>query len=135
MPQMNGHTPSLSQVSDVEYLPDPYLLYHRLRDLDPVLWDQGMGGCWVVTRHDDVVTGLRDARFSAQRMVIETDWIPEEMKAVLEPPIYALTRQMLFLDPPDHTRLRSLVSRAFTPRMIEKLRPRIQQIVDELLES
>lgn len=124
---------SLRQMLTPEYLANPNALYHQLRATDPVFWDEEQGGCWVITSHGDVMAGLRDQRFSAQRMSIETDWIPAEMKSMLEPPIQALTRQMLFLDPPDHTRLRSLVSRAFTPRMIEKLRPRIQQIVDELL--
>ncbi|HEU5378883.1 MAG TPA: cytochrome P450 [Ktedonobacteraceae bacterium] len=133
MSQTGEKKPSLSQMLDPEYLANPYPLYHQLRSLNPVLWDEGQGGIWVVTGHEEVMTSLRDQRFSAQRMNIGTDWVPEDLKAALEPPIYALTRQMLFLDPPDHTRLRGLVSRAFTPRMIERLRPRIQQIVDELL--
>jgi cytochrome P450 len=54
--------------------------------------------------------------------------------ARLSPAVSALTKQMLFQNPPDHTRLRGLVSKAFTPRMIEGLRPRIQQLVDELLD-
>jgi cytochrome P450 len=127
------HGPSLRQLLDEEYLANPYPFYRQLRAAGPVYWDEEQGGCWVVTDHHDVMAGLRDQRFSAQRMNIETGWIPEELKETLEPPISALTRQMLFLDPPDHTRLRGLVSKAFTPRMIEKLRPRIQQLVDELL--
>lgn len=123
---------SLRQMLDAAYLENPYPLYHRLREADPVLWDEEEDN-WVLTGHADVMAGLRDQRFSAQRMNIETDRIPAEMKETLKPPILALTRQMLFLDPPDHTRLRGLVSKAFTPRMIEKLRPRIQQIIDELL--
>jgi len=96
------------------------------------LWEEDTSH-WLVTSHAAVMAGLRDQRLSAQRMNIETGWIPAELKDTLEPPISALTRQMLFLDPPDHSRLRGLVAKAFTPRMIEKLRPRIQQIVDELL--
>lgn len=124
---------SLRQMLDEEYLSNPYPLYHQLRTTDPVYWDEGQGGAWVLTGYAEVLACLRDQRFSAARMSIDTSWIPEELKERLEPPISALTRQMLFLDPPDHTRLRGLVSRAFTPRMVEKLRPRIQQIVDELL--
>lgn len=132
MSPQSENRPGLRQMLDAEYLENPYPLYHRLREADPVLWDEEQN-YWVLTGHGDVMAGLRDQRFSARRMNIETAWIPEEMKATLEPPIRALTRQMLFLDPPDHTRLRGLVSKAFTPRMIEKLRPRIQQIIDELL--
>jgi cytochrome P450 len=127
------HELSLHQMLDEEYLSNPYPLYHQLRAADPVYWDEGQGGCWVLTGYTEVIACLRDQRFSAARMNIDTSWIPEELKERLEPPISALTRQMLFLDPPDHTRLRGLVSRAFTPRMVEKLRPRIQQIVNELL--
>ncbi len=134
MSQLNESKPSLEQVSNAEHLANPYALYNQIRAISPVFWDEGLGGAWAVTNHADVMTGMRDSRFTAQREEITTDWIPEEMKAVLEQPIHALARQMLFLDPPDHTRMRSLVSRAFTPRMIDKLRPRIQQIVDELLD-
>lgn len=124
--------PGLRQLLDAEYLANPYPLYHQMRSLDPILWDEDRG-CWVVTSYTDVVAGLRDPRFSAARMNIDLNWIPAEFRDALTPPITALTRQMLFLDPPDHSRLRGLVSRAFTPRMIEKLRPSIQQIVDDLL--
>jgi cytochrome P450 len=124
---------SLRQALEEMYLENPYPLYRQLREADPVYWDEEQGGCWVLTGYTDVMAGLRDQRFSAQRMDIGTDWIPGELKERLEPPITALTRQILFLDPPDHTRLRGLVAKAFTPRMVEKLRPRIQQLVDELL--
>ena len=124
---------SLRQALEENYLENPYPLYRQLREADPVFWDEEQGGCWVLTGYADVMAGLRDQRFSAQSMNIGTDWIPAELKERLEPPITALTRQILFLDPPDHTRLRGLVAKAFTPRMVEKLRPRIQQLVDELL--
>jgi cytochrome P450 len=129
----SGHRLSLRQTLEENYLENPYALYQQLRENDPVYWDEEQGGCWVLTSYADVMAGLRDQRFSAQRMNIGTDWIPTELRGRLEPPITALTRQILFLDPPDHTRLRGLVAKAFTPRMVEKLRPRIQQLVDELL--
>jgi cytochrome P450 len=127
------HRLSLRQTLEENYLANPYPLYRQLRETDPIFWDEEQGGCWVLTRHADIMAGLRDQRFSARRMDMGTDWIPAELKERLSPPVSALTRQMLFLDPPDHTRLRALVARAFTPRMVEKLRPRIQQLVDELL--
>lgn len=133
MTQQGKQKPSLRQALEERYLANPYPLYQHLRETDPVLWDEELGGCWVLTRHADIMAGLRDQRLSARRMDIGTDWLPAELQARLSPPILALTRQLLFLDPPDHTRLRGLVSRAFTPRMVEKLRPHIQQLVDELL--
>lgn len=131
----NG-TPSLSLANGLstEYIANPYPLYHQLRTQDPVLWDEGMGG-WVLTGYAEVVAALRDPRFSAAGFMENTSWIPEEMLATLGPPVRVLTRQMLFLDPPDHTRLRGLVAKAFTPRMVDAMRPRIQQLADELLDA
>jgi hypothetical protein len=63
-----------------------------------------------------------------------TDWLPEEYQAAARQVFRAMPHQMLFLDPPDHTRLRGLVSKAFTPRLVEALRPRIVALADELLD-
>jgi len=110
-----------------EFNADPYPFYHRLREADPV--HQSPLGFWVLTRYDDCVMVLRDPRFGRAGF-----------EGLLES-VYAntveqgrLPTSMLFRDPPDHTRLRGLVSRAFTPRVVEGLRPRIQQIVDGLLD-
>ncbi len=124
---------SIAQVLEPENLANPYSLYARLREQDPVMWDEKTTA-WVLTRHSDVYAVLRDPRFSAARMSIGTEWIPEELQAKLVPPVRAVMRQILFLDPPDHTRLRGLVSKAFTPRVVEALRPRIQALVDDLLD-
>ncbi len=105
---------------------DPYPAYAALRDKDPIHWSHLTKG-WVVTRYDDVDAILRDhKRFSSAG-----DRPNREPGSPLadEPP------GMLFLDPPDHTRLRSIVSKAFTPRSIEEMRPRIRQIVDDLLDQ
>src|SRR5438132_8034253 len=110
---------------DPEFLADPYPTYHRLRAEDPV--HQSPLGFWVLTRYEDVSAVLRDARF-----------IKEPLAALVAARFGAevprgVGHSMLDRDPPDHTRLRGLVSKAFTPRVVEGLRPRIQQIVDELI--
>ena len=115
-------------------LADPYPFYHRLRVEAPVHWDEEMG-YWVVTRYADVVAALRDPRLSAARTAPSVDaWLPPELHEALGPVVRAIMRQMLFLDPPDHTRLRGLVNKAFTPRTVEAMRAHIQQIVDGLLD-
>jgi pimeloyl-[acyl-carrier protein] synthase len=112
---------------DPEFHANPYPFYHRLRAEDPV--HQTPQGFWVLTRYDDVVTALRDSRFG--RAGFEP-----LLEAVYGAPTEAsrLQPSMLFRDPPDHTRLRGLVNKAFTPRVIETMRPRIQGIVDTLLD-
>jgi cytochrome P450 len=106
---------------------DPYPTYHRLRAHDPVYFHPELK-TWFLTRHGDCDAILRDRRFSVER----------ERAVGARPPVLTSRptyRSMLFLDPPTHTRLRNLVSRAFTPKMIETLRPRIQAFVDELLDA
>ncbi|MGX5558451.1 cytochrome P450 family protein [Bacillus cereus] len=98
----------------------------------------GMGGTWVALHYDDVITILKDSRFikdlrkftplhDKQHRILENPAASKLFDWLMNMP------NMLTVDPPDHTRLRRLVSKAFTPRMIEDLRPRIQQIADELL--
>ena len=134
MPDNSKTRLSLADGLRPEYIANPYSLYKQLRMEDPVLWDEGTRG-WVLTGYAAVMATLRDPRLSAERFMMDTSWVPEELRETLGPPIHALTRQMLFLDPPDHTRLRSLVAKAFTPRVVEAMRPRIQQIVDDLLDA
>ena len=110
-----------------EFHADPYSFYHRLRSVDPV--HQTPMGFWVLTRYDDVVMVLRDPRFGR-------DGFEQMLAAVYgdDKESGRLPRSMLFRDPPDHTRLRALVSKAFTPRMIEGMRAHIQDIVSGLLD-
>ena len=108
-----------------DFLADPYPTYRRLRAEDPV--HQSPLGFWVLTRYDDVVATLRDPRCVKEPLAA----LVAARFGVAVPPGVGLT--MLDRDPPDHTRLRSLVSKAFTPRVVESLRPRIQQIVDRLI--
>src|ERR1051326_1210443 len=108
---------------------DPYPVYHRLRAEDPVHWSPIIG-MWVLTRYADAVAVVRDdSRFAkGGRQVVAR-------KLASGPLLEVQSRWMLFLDPPDHERLRGLVTKAFTARRVEEMRPRIQSIVDELLDA
>ena len=122
---------SLYHLLDPENRACPYPLYHRLREQDPVHWDAYLHA-WVVTRYDDVVTVLQ--RFSAERSPT-----PEQLTALglseLNPIAQVLIRQMLFMDPPTHTRLRALAAAAFTPARVETMRQHIQEITDSLIDT
>lgn len=109
---------------------DPYPLYHQLREASPV-HKTGMG-MWVLSRYDDCWAAMRDPRFGkdypagmAQRF--GADWRTH-------PALVAGEISMLNVGGPEHTRLRKLVAKAFTPRMIERLRPSIESTVLKLLE-
>jgi cytochrome P450 len=115
-----------------EVLADPYPFYAQLRSYDPVHWD---GEFWVLTRHTDVMAALHDPRLSAAGMGWDVSDPPDGQREVLTSMFRSLSRWMGFLDPPDHTRLRGLVHREFTPRVIEAPRPHTQQIVDHVLET
>ncbi len=121
---------------DPDFKANPYPVYARLRSDAPVhrvTLPDGRG-MWLVTRYEDVSAVLRDERFVK-------DWrnamTPEQLAQV--PPIpevmKPLSRNMLDADPPDHERLRALVQKAFTPRLIERMRPRVQEIADALLDA
>lgn len=127
--KQNTHTLSILNLLQSEYTRDPYSLYHRLREHDPLFWDERFQS-WVLTRHADIVAVLRDPRFTAERAFR----VPEEAIASVRQPVLALSCQMLFLDQPDHTRLRSLVAGSFTPRAVESMRAPVQQKVDSLLD-
>jgi len=121
---------SLYQLLDPEVLANPYPLFRRLRTEDPVHWDPFLHA-WVVTRYADVIRVLHD--FSANRTPT-----PEKLEAMGLPELNSIAqvmvKQMLFLDPPSHTRLRSLASQAFTPQRVAVLREHIREITNSLLD-
>lgn len=122
---------SLYHLLDPEVLADPYPLYRRLRDEDPVHWDPYLHA-WVVTRYADVVTVLH--RFRAARTPAP-DRLSDLGMGELTPIAAVMVRQMLFLDPPQHGRVRRLASVAFTPRRIAVLRDHIRQITEGLIDD
>jgi cytochrome P450 len=110
---------------------NPYPRYERLRQISAVV--RAADGALVVTRYVDCSTVTRDPRFVH---------LPPDMLAFLgypdwrdHPALYQLFTSMLVLNPPDHTRLRRLVSGAFTARRVQALRPAIERMVDDLLDS
>ena len=122
-------------IVSAEFKADPFPFFARLRASDPVyrttLPDKTV--VWLVSRYDDVTTLLRDERFTKNRrsalseeQLRKLPWTP----AMFRP----LERNMLDLDPPDHTRLRSLVHKAFTPGLVEQIRARTQTVADELID-
>jgi len=122
---------SLYHRLDPAVLADPYPLYHRLRREDPVHWDSYLHA-WVVTRYPDAQRVLQ--QFVATRMPT-----PEQLTAVdldeLNPIARVMVRQMLFLDPPNHTRIRALAAGVFTPARVERLRLHVQEIVDGMIDA
>src|SRR5437588_3773476 len=111
---------------------DPYPHYRRLRETEPI--HQPFPGAFLLSRHRDVVPLLRSPNVSSDRrkspmydLFLQSLPDPERFQNI--PP------SMLFLDPPDHTRLRGLVNKAFTARVVDSMRPRVQAIVDGILDE
>jgi pimeloyl-[acyl-carrier protein] synthase len=127
----SGPPLSLYRLLEPQVLADPYPLYERLRREDPVHWDPYLHS-WVVTRYADVITVLHD--FSAARTPT-----PEQLSAIglskLTPLARVMVKQMLFLDPPSHSRIRGLAACAFTPARVSALRNRIQLLADKMLDA
>ncbi|MCG8695116.1 MAG: cytochrome P450 [Minwuiales bacterium] len=114
-----------------EFIKNPYPFYSQLREAEPIHWSPL--GFWVASRHADISQVLKDKRFGKLYVRRMTDRYGPE---VMEQPLYAMmSRWMLTQDPPDHTRLRGLVVKAFTARRVEAMRPRIQELVDGLIDA
>jgi pimeloyl-[acyl-carrier protein] synthase len=120
---------SLFHLLNPDVLGDPYPLYNRLRTEQPVFWDPYMHA-WVVTRYSDVIRVLRD--FSAERIRTAEQLTVMDMSE-LNPMARIMVKQMLFMDPPGHKRIRSLAAAAFTPQKVEALRSHIRDIVRDFL--
>src|SRR4051812_19413772 len=115
-------------------LANPYPVYQRLRTAAPFVWAEAIQG-WVLTRHADVSAVLRDSRFSSQRFGAAAEQAEQRGMHDVSSMFQMRTNAMLSCDAPRHTRLRSLVSKAFTPRAVAAMRPTIAAQVDQLLDE
>jgi hypothetical protein len=123
---VSGARPTLGALADPAVLPDPYPVLARLREASPfaeAVRGEADGSLVVVARHEDCSAILRDPRASSERG--RSLLVPESERR--------RPQSFLSMDPPDHTRLRRLVSKAFAPRVIARLAPRIRELSDELL--
>ena len=112
---------------------DPFPLFARLREDDPVHWSPALRA-WIVTRYDDVRAVATAPSMSPDRLAPFFRALPDATRSTLAEVARYLNLWMVFRDPPEHTRLRGLVARAFTPRAAEALRPAIAAIVDQLVD-
>ena len=121
---------------DIQFIANPYPVYAELRERAPIMFEESTDH-WLVPRFADVNALLRDRRFGRTYHHLATD---PEMGRPEAPewhaPFWHLIRSgILDMEPPDHTRVRRLVSKAFTPKMVEGLRPRIRRLMDELADD
>ncbi|HWO62461.1 MAG TPA: cytochrome P450 [Umezawaea sp.] len=121
-----------------EYLQDPHAVHERLREVGPVaelVLPRGLK-VWVVTRHEEARIALSDPRFS-KNFAAAGDLFAKHLQPGVPRREFdqSFASHMLNMDPPDHTRVRKLVNKAFTARRMEALRPRIQEITDRLLDD
>jgi len=125
-------------IVSAQFKANPFPVLARLRSEEPIhrttLPDKAKTPVWLVTRYEDVNALLKDERFPKNRRSALT---PEQIRKLpWVPPMFRpLERNMLDLDGHDHTRLRALVHKGFTPRLVERMRTRVQTLADELLEG
>ncbi len=119
-----------------EFFADPYPVLHQLRAEAPVYWSDVLKS-WVLTRYSDVTSTLRDPKLysNAGRMTLLMDQLPPAQREQMEPFKRHFAYGLLHADPPDHTRLRGLVNKAFTTRAVENMRLQVRAIVEDLLDA
>src|SRR5262249_3183108 len=122
-------SPAVFDPFNPAFIAHPYPFLRELRERDPV--HRSLLGFWVLTRYEDVLHVLR------QPQVFGTYVLQDRLRAQLgDGAAFAyVSRRLTSLDPPDHTRLRTLVTKAFTVRRVEAMRPQIQSLADQLLDA
>jgi cytochrome P450 len=119
------------------FIADPYAVLRRMREEAPVYWSDAIGG-WILTGYDDILVSFKStAHFSNEnRLGQATAYLSQEKQAQFKPfEDHYKTKSLLHSDPPDHTRMKSLITREFNAAIVEKMKPRIQETVDGLLEA
>jgi cytochrome P450 len=130
-----GYLPATINPFEPGFFDDPYAQYRLVREQDPV--HHSPIGAWLLMRYADVHRVLRDPKLSVEEKNANIDRRSgdPEIQALMDQRQERVDRSMLNLDPPDHHRLRRLVAKVFTPKMIESLHPRVQELVDQYLED
>jgi cytochrome P450 len=129
-----GYLPPTLNPFEPGFFDDPYAQYRALRDADPV--HHSPIGAWLLMRYHDVHGVLRDPSLSVEeRYATVARELPPDIQEMIDARADRVSHSMLNLDPPDHHRLRRLVSKVFTPRMVEALRPRVRELVDTYLDD
>lgn len=126
-------TMSIFNLTDPQVLANPYQFYDELRSKEAVCWDNFFKG-WICGTYAEVVAALHDPRLGAQRVTSNKE-LEDLGLAELAPLYFPLINQLLFIDPPKHTRLRSLVSKVFTPRRVDLMRAYLQKLVDQMVSD
>ena len=133
----NGATKSFKfNPFDLEFRADPYSTYQSLRSTEPVHWS--LIGVWVLTSYVDVKGVLTDKRFGADplpKRLKEKHQYAQNKEKGFDTLGEASSKFLFYMNPPDHTRLRGLVSKAFSLGVVESMRPQIQKVIDELLSK
>ncbi|MFQ4144114.1 cytochrome P450 [Chlorogloeopsis sp. ULAP02] len=121
-----------------EVIEDPYKFYRRYREEDPIHWgvasNPRLPGAWYLFRYEDVMQVLESPKFGREASKVRDDGEGAPVPAAYKGFRSMVGNWMVFRDPPDHTRLRSLVNKVFSPRMLENIRPAIFNIADSLLD-
>ena len=121
--------------SDPEFITNPFATYAKLRQESPIHRDTLGNGtpCWLVTRYEDAVAIFKDPRFTKDIKKVRSG---EELSMAQMAAMSKLfSHHVLYMDPPDHSRLRQMVQRAFTPRLVEAMRPKIEALTNQLLDK
>jgi cytochrome P450 len=120
--------------ADPAFRINPYSLFAQLRTENPIHWSDAVRG-HVVTRYDDVQRAMRDPLLSADRITPFYAAQNAATRSQIETLVRYLGRWLVFRDPPDHTRLRGLVARAFTPKALAGIKPNVETITTHLLDA
>jgi hypothetical protein len=130
-------TPVRKVLFTEEFIQDPYPTYHRLLEEGPLhLVDVSGGwGVWAVVSHAECSAVAKDPRFSVKRTSGMLFTLPVERQGEFKELVRLLGLWMIFIDPPEHTRMRKLMNKGFGPAAAEALRPQVERIVDRVLDS
>lgn len=115
-----------------DFAQDPYPTYKRLREEDPIHWSPL--GFWILTRFEDIEFIQRDRRFGQDIQHLLTRKYPNDPNIMDEPSSKTLAELIIMKEPPDHTRIRKLLVKAFNTRAVNAMRQQIQRVIDELLD-